>query len=109
MIHWSYKWLWLGAIAFHYAFLVIVLRHLRFFTEPVPGFIQLIDSVDGFLQFFTPVFYLSGAVLVVAVAYLLARRLTNPMLRYISLAVRLLSPAVAPGHRHLRDPHALRL
>jgi len=86
LIHWSYKWLWLGAIAFHYAFLVIVLRHLRLFTEPVPGFIKLIDSVDGFFQFFTPVFYLSGAVLVVAVAYLLARRLTNPMLRYISLA-----------------------
>ncbi len=86
LIHWSYKWLWLGAIAFHYAFLVILLRHLRLFTEPVPGFIHLIDSVDGFLQFFTPVFYLSGAVLVVAVAYLLARRLTNPMLRYISLA-----------------------
>ena len=85
LIHWSYKWLWLGAIAFHYAFLVIVLRHLRLFTEPVPGFIKLIDSVDGFFQFFTPVFYLSGAVLVVAVAYLLARRLTNPMLRYISL------------------------
>jgi len=86
LIHWSYKWLWLGAIAFHYAFLVIVLRHLRFFTEPVPGFIQLIDNVDGFFRFFTPIFYLSGAVLVVAVAYLLARRLTNPMLRYISLA-----------------------
>ncbi|MGB9292889.1 MAG: sulfate reduction electron transfer complex DsrMKJOP subunit DsrM, partial [Desulfobaccales bacterium] len=85
LIHWSYKWLWLGAIAFHYAFLVVVLRHLRFFTEPVPGFIQLLDKVDGFFQFFTPVFYLSGAVLVVAVAYLLARRLTNPMLRYISL------------------------
>jgi nitrate reductase gamma subunit len=86
LIHWSYKWLWLGAIAFHYAFLVTVLRHLRLFTEPVPGFIKLIDSVDGFFHFFTPVFYLSGAVLVVAVAYLLARRLTNPMLRYISLA-----------------------
>ncbi|MGD0827491.1 MAG: sulfate reduction electron transfer complex DsrMKJOP subunit DsrM [Desulfobaccales bacterium] len=86
LIHWSYKWLWLGAIAFHYASLVILLRHLRLFTEPVPGLIKLIDSVDGFLQFSTPVFYLSGGVLVVAVAYLLVRRLTNPMLRYISLA-----------------------
>ena len=31
------KWLWLFAIVFHYAFLVVLLRHLRFFTEPVPG------------------------------------------------------------------------
>ena len=86
LIHWSYKWLWLGAIAFHYAFLVVLLRHLRFFTEPVPGFLHLIDSVDGFMYFFTPVVYMSGVVLVVAAAYLLARRITNPMLRYISLA-----------------------
>jgi len=86
VIHWSYKWLWLGAIAFHYAFLTVILRHLRFFTEPVPGFVDLIDRVDGFLYFFTPAVYLSGIVLLVAAIYLLARRITNPNLRYISLA-----------------------
>ena len=86
LIHWSYKWLWLGAIAFHYAFLTVILRHLRFFTEPVPGFVDLIDRVDGFLYFFTPAVYLSGIVLLVAAIYLLARRITNPNLRYISLA-----------------------
>lgn len=86
VIHWSYKWLWLGAIAFHYAFLTVLLRHLRFFTEPVPGFVDLIDRADGFLYFFTPAVYLSGVVLVVAATYLLARRITNPNLRYISLA-----------------------
>ncbi len=86
LLHWSYKWLWLGAIAFHYAFLVLLLRHLRFFMEPVPLPIQLLEHVDGFFQFFTPAVYLSGVVLVVAVGYLLARRITNPNLRYISLA-----------------------
>ena len=86
LIHWSYKWLWLGAIAFHYAFLVVILRHLRFFTEPVPHGSPLLDDVDGFCQFFTPAVYLSGVVLVVAVRYLLFRRITNPTLRYISLA-----------------------
>jgi nitrate reductase gamma subunit len=86
LIHWSYKWLWLGAIAFHYAFLVVILRHLRFFTEPVPFPINLLSEVDGFFQFFTPAVYLSGIILVVAVAYLLFRRITNPTLRYISLA-----------------------
>jgi nitrate reductase gamma subunit len=86
LIHWSYKWLWLGAIAFHYAFLVVILRHLRFFMEPVPYPITLLTDVDGFFQFFVPAVYLSGIVMVVAVAYLLARRLTNPSMRYISLA-----------------------
>jgi nitrate reductase gamma subunit len=86
LIHWSYKWLWLGAIAFHYAFLVVILRHLRFFTEPVLYPIALLTDVDGFFQFFTPAVYLSGIVLVVAVAYLLFRRITNPSMRYISLA-----------------------
>src|SRR5665811_1626373 len=82
----SYKWLWLGAIAFHYAFLVVILRHLRFFTEPTMGFVLMLDKVDGFFQFFTPAVYLSGVVLVAAVGYLLFRRITNPTLRYISLA-----------------------
>jgi len=86
LVHWSYKWLWLGAIAFHYAFLVVILRHLRFFTEPVPLPLKLLEQVDGFFQFFVPAVYLSGVVLVVAVFYLLARRITNPSLRYISLA-----------------------
>ena len=29
------KWLWLAAIAFHWSLLVILLRHLRLFVEPV--------------------------------------------------------------------------
>jgi nitrate reductase gamma subunit len=86
LIHWSHKWLWLGAIAFHYAFLVVILRHLRFFTEPVLYPIALLTEVDGFFQFFVPAVYLSGVVLVVAVAYLLWRRLSIPTVRYISLA-----------------------
>ncbi len=86
LIHWSYKWLWLGAIAFHYAFLTVLIRHLRFLTEPVPFFVQMVDKVDGFFQFFVPAVYLSGIVLVVAAFYLIARRITNPALRYISLA-----------------------
>jgi nitrate reductase gamma subunit len=86
LVHWSYKWLWLGALAFHYAFLVVILRHLRFFTEPTPALVHMLDSVDGFFQFFIPVVYLSGVVLLLAGTYLLLRRLYRPELRYISLA-----------------------
>ena len=86
LVHWSYKWLWLGAIAFHYAFLMVILRHLRFFSEPVWGFVHQLETVDGFVQFYTPVVYLTGVVMLAGLTYLLARRLANPALRYISLA-----------------------
>ena len=37
VVYGSTKWLWLGALAFHYAFFTILIRHLRFFLEPVPA------------------------------------------------------------------------
>ena len=81
----SAKWLWLGAIAFHYSFLVVLIRHLRFFTEPTPFFVRLIEKIDGFFQITIPALYLSGIILVAALLFLLARRVFDPKLRYISL------------------------
>jgi nitrate reductase gamma subunit len=52
------KWLWLFALMFHYSFLVVVIRHLRFFTEPIPGFVQFVAYMDSFMQ--TGVVPLSG-------------------------------------------------
>jgi nitrate reductase gamma subunit len=42
--------LWVGALAFHYAFFTVVVRHLRFFLEPVPIFVTLLEQVDGFMR-----------------------------------------------------------
>lgn len=87
--------LWAGALAFHYAFLVTLVRHMRFFLEPVPWFIQAIEAVDSFfrfeisydpIQFGLPGVYISGFLLLAAVLYLFARRLFIPKVRYISLA-----------------------
>lgn len=86
LIYWSSKWLWLGAISFHYLFLMVLVRHLRFFTEPAPFFIKLLESVDGFFQLYVPAVYMSGIALLVALTYLLARRILDPRMRYISLA-----------------------
>ncbi|RLA90647.1 MAG: menaquinol oxidoreductase [Deltaproteobacteria bacterium] len=86
LYYWSYKWLWLGAIAFHYTFLIVLLRHLRFFTETTPGFVQTIEHVDGWFQIFQPTVYLTGIILLAALTYLLLRRVYNPNMRYISLA-----------------------
>ncbi|MCA1742396.1 MAG: sulfate reduction electron transfer complex DsrMKJOP subunit DsrM [Desulfonatronovibrio sp.] len=81
----SSKWLWLFAILFHYTFLVIVIRHMRFFTEPVPYPFKALDKLDSMLQIGAPALYLSSVVILVALAYLLLRRLFVPAIRYISL------------------------
>jgi len=81
----SEKFLWLAAMAFHYAFLTVLIWHLRFFLEPVPKLVQIIDAVDSFAEVGLPQVLLSGLVLLAAAGYLLQRRLINPQVRYISL------------------------
>lgn len=80
------KWLWLFSIAFHYSFLIIVLRHFRFFTEPVPSFVPFIQEIDGFFQIGLPIIYLTTIGITVGLLFLLARRLFDTQVRYISLA-----------------------
>jgi nitrate reductase gamma subunit len=82
----SSKWLWAAGLAFHYAFLVVLLRHLRFFLEPVPGFVLALSTVDGFLLLGLPVVHASTLVFLAALTFLFARRISSPQLRYISLA-----------------------
>lgn len=82
--HWE-KWLWLAALAFHWSFLIILVRHLRFFTEPVPGMIHLTERLDGFLQLGLPGIYITDLLFLVAVTYLFIRRVIIPQMRYISL------------------------
>jgi nitrate reductase gamma subunit len=86
LIYWSSKWLWLGAIAFHYSFLIILLRHLRFFTEPVLSFVNLMANIDSFFQVYVPALYISSIVFLLAAIYLLLRRVFDHKIGYISLA-----------------------
>lgn len=79
------KFLWLGALAFHWSFLFIFLRHLRFFLEPVPGLVLATQSLDSFLQIGTPVVYATDGIILVALGYLLLRRILDSRIRYISL------------------------
>ncbi len=81
----SSKWLWIGAMAFHYCFLVVIIRHLRFFTQSNPWFVTLTENIDGFFEMFVPAVYQSGLLLGAALTFLLLRRLLIPQLRYISL------------------------
>lgn len=77
--------LWLGAIAMHWAFLIVLIRHLRFFTSPVPFLVSFVEQADSFFEVGLPKVFVTSVVFLLAAAYLLYRRLASPQLRYISL------------------------
>jgi nitrate reductase gamma subunit len=85
VIYYSSKWLWLFALMFHYCFLLIFLRHFRFFTEPVPICITWLETLDGIMQIGAPRLYMTSMVILAALGFLLSRRLVNERLRYLSL------------------------
>ena len=77
--------LWLGALAFHWSLLIIILRHLRFFLEPVPTALIVLQRLDSILQNLMPIIYISDVVILIALAYLFLRRVIYPQVKYISL------------------------
>ena len=85
VVYYSSKWLWLFALLFHYCFLLIFIRHFRFFMDPVPAPITWLETLDGLFQLNAPRFYLTSACILLALGFLLGRRLFNERLRYISL------------------------
>ncbi|HWR58040.1 MAG TPA: sulfate reduction electron transfer complex DsrMKJOP subunit DsrM [Thermodesulfovibrionales bacterium] len=85
LVYGEAKWLWLAGLAFHWSFLIIAVRHLRFFIEKVPAPLLAIEGVDSFLQVGAPLMYATDAVILLAVSYLFIRRVFIPQVRYISL------------------------
>jgi nitrate reductase gamma subunit len=81
----SAKLLWAAAMAFHWSMLIVVFRHFRFFVEPVPRVVEIIQSLDGFFQVGVPVVYATSVLLMVSLGYLLLRRFFDAKVRYISL------------------------
>ena len=70
----SSKWTWVFGWTFHFALLLVVLRHLRYFQEPVWMPIVLIQSFGTY----------AGFALVAALGGLWARRWLVDRVRYIS-------------------------
>ena len=68
------KWIWLFGWTFHAALLVVVLRHLRYFTQPVWEWVALIQ----------PLGVHAGFVMLASLLALWARRLVVARIRYIS-------------------------
>ena len=85
LVYGSSKWLWLFALLFHYTFLVIVLRHLRLFTDPIVPFVHSLEFFDGLFQVGAPVLYQSDLIFMGAITFLFLRRLLLTNIRYISL------------------------
>lgn len=85
LVHSTSLGLWAGAIAMHWALAIVLFRHLRLMTDPVPAFVTFLASVDGFFEIGLPVLNLTSIILLAGLAYLLVRRLANPQVRYISL------------------------
>ncbi len=79
------KYLWAAAMAFHWSMLIVIFRHFRFFLEPVPFVVEIVQYLDGFFQVGVPVIYATSVLLIVSLGYLLLRRLADPQVKYISL------------------------
>jgi nitrate reductase gamma subunit len=86
LVYGSSKWLWAAGLAFHYSFLVIFIRHFKYFVEPIPWWVSGIQDLDGFFQVGLPIVYMTDIVILAAATYLFLRRIVNPRIRYISNA-----------------------
>jgi nitrate reductase gamma subunit len=70
----SNKWVWLFSWMFHAALVLVLLRHLRYFTEPTWFWVVWIQPFGKYAAF----------AMVVGLAGLWLRRVTVPRVRYIS-------------------------
>ncbi len=70
----SNKWIWIFAYLFHYGMALVLLRHLRYFTDPVWWWVALIQ----------PFGILAGFAMFAGLGGLMARRIFQPRIRYIS-------------------------
>jgi nitrate reductase gamma subunit len=68
------KWTWLFGWLFHAALLLVLLRHLRYFQQPVWGVIEFVQFAGTY----------AGFVMVIGLAGLWVRRFAVDRVRYIS-------------------------
>lgn len=70
----SNKWIWLFGYLFHWGMLIVLLRHLRYFTQPVWWWVELISPLGKLMAF----------VMLAGLLGLWARRIFQERIRYIS-------------------------
>jgi nitrate reductase gamma subunit len=70
----SNRWIWVFSILFHYGMLLVLLRHLRYFTQPVWWWVDLIQPIGVYASF----------AMLAGLVGLMVRRITVQRIRYIS-------------------------
>ena len=70
----SNKWIWLFGWLFHFGLLLVLLRHLRYFTEPVWGWVIFLQPFGKYASF----------MMVIGLLGLWLRRVVVDRVRYIS-------------------------
>jgi len=85
LVYGGNKYLWLGGLAYHWSLLIILFRHSRLFTEPVPSIVLFVRDIDGIFQLAVPTLFITDIVILIALTYLFFRRVIYPQIRYISL------------------------
>ena len=70
----SNKWIWVFGWMFHFGLLLVLLRHLRYFTEPVWFWVNIIQPFGKY----------ASLMMVIGLGGLLARRFLVDRVRYIS-------------------------
>ena len=70
----SNKWIWIFGWLFHAALLLVLLRHLRYFTDPVWSWVALVQPLGAYAAF----------VMIAGLAGLWSRRFLVDRVRYIS-------------------------
>lgn len=70
----SNKWIWLFGWVFHMALWLVLARHLRYFTQPVWGWVEIVQPFGTY----------AGFAMLAGLAGLWARRILVERIRYIS-------------------------
>ena len=68
------KWIWVFGWLFHFGLLLVLLRHLRYFTQPVWAWVDVLQPFGKYASF----------LMVIGLLGLLARRFLVDRVRYIS-------------------------
>ncbi len=70
----SNKWIWLFGWLFHFGLFLVLLRHLRYFTDPVWWWVEFLQPFGKYASF----------IMIIGLAGLLLRRIVVDRVRYIS-------------------------
>jgi nitrate reductase gamma subunit len=86
LVYGGSRWLWLISLLFHWSLFFILVRHLRFFTEPILPPALWVSGLDGVFQLALPTLFITDFIVLITLTCLFIRRIAFSQWRYLSLA-----------------------